>query len=140
MTELKCNCRPRLVAVDMMVVIEGFEDISLLCFKAPIPMPGSNSGRLAMYETEAGHAWKFLEAVHGKKLSAKIVSGATRVVLYTLSGVVVSEPGASYNWEDTSALMTVTARLSWDSAERVEVAKGALNRAETVASPAIKLP
>lgn len=140
MTELKCNCRPRLVAVDMVFVIEGFEDISLLCFKAPIPMPGSNSGRFAMYETEAGHAWKFLEAVQGKTLSAKIVSGGAGVALYALHGVVISEPGATYNWEDTSAPMTVTARLSWDSAERMDVAVGALTGAKAVASSAFKFP
>jgi hypothetical protein len=124
----------------MMIVIDGFEDIGLLCFKAPIPMPGSNSGPFAMYETEAGHAWKFLEAVHGKKLTAKIVSGAKGIVLYTLSGVVISEPGAFYDWGDTSALMTVTARLRWDSAERVEVAVGAKDRTKALASQAVEIP
>jgi hypothetical protein len=115
---------PKLAGQDQVIIFEGFEDVRLLCFRFPIPFPGSRNGLISMYETEGGHAWKFLDAVQGKTLSAKIVS-PTGLERYTLEGVTIHAPEAACNWESQGegsllTVLTVNARMYWAGAKRTE--------------------
>ncbi|MBV4524373.1 hypothetical protein KVG88_30325 [Pseudomonas sp. SWRI74] len=122
MTAATNTRKPQLVAQDQIIIFEGFESVSQLCFRAPIPFPGNNSGPFSMYETVQGHAWKFFDAVKGKKLSARIVSVHGEREQYVLEGVTIFKPESSFNWESPQggSPLVVNAQLRWRNARRID--------------------
>lgn len=136
MTTATTTSMPRLAAQDQLIVFEGFEDVQLLCFRFPIPFPGSRNGLLSLYETEHGHAWKFLERIQGRTVTAKIVS-STGLERYTLEGVTIHGPEAACNWESQaeSSALSVTARMYWTAAKRIDPMAALLKVAIAATAP-----